>query len=104
MTREQAREAAKVMLHYADGGEVEFALKGMYLWQPAKTPTFNWEETKFRIKRTLPEVGKWYEIPKGGKLKCIEHTGGKLFFIYEDHTFTILPDTQDFTHFKQVEP
>lgn len=51
MTREEAREAAKVMLAYADGKEIEYSNNGK--WYPSiGNPLFNWsgESNTYRIK------------------------------------------------------
>jgi hypothetical protein len=57
MNRDEAREAAEVMLHYANGGEVEAC--GRYDdwgWgSPRGNPSFNWDEENFRKKPPEPE-------------------------------------------------
>lgn len=50
MTREEARKAAEVMLAYANGEEVEtLSLNGKHVF--IKTPSFNWGEREYRVKR-----------------------------------------------------
>ena len=53
MTREQAREAAAVMLAWADGKEVEYALRGHSNWEPNESPCWSWAGCDYRIKPTL---------------------------------------------------
>lgn len=49
MTREEAREAAEVMLAYANGKEMEFRSVTLD-WHSITHPNFNWEHSKYRIK------------------------------------------------------
>ena len=54
MTREEAREAAQVMLAYADGKEVEILKGDKWLSYPnGQTPAFQWDLHNYRIKPEL---------------------------------------------------
>ena len=54
MTREEAREAAQVMLAYADGKEVEILKGDKWLSYPnGQTPAFQWDLHTYRIKPEL---------------------------------------------------
>lgn len=54
MTREDARKAAKVMLAYADGKEIECCQKGCNDdWRIIDTAHFNWDGIRYRIKPQL---------------------------------------------------
>ena len=71
MTREQAREAAAVMLAWADGKEVEYALRGHSNWEPNESPCWSWAGCDYRIKPTLRPwaadevpLGAWIRFKK----------------------------------------
>lgn len=52
MTRDEARKAAKVLLHYADGGEVESCFNyGKGLWTYTTEPLFYFETHNYRIRQ-----------------------------------------------------
>ena len=69
MTREQAREAAAVMLAWADGKKVEFKCISMD-WMRTDTPEWNWIAYNYRIKPTA-KLRPWTadEVPLGCILK-----------------------------------
>lgn len=53
MTREEARKAAKVMMAYAEGKEIEFSGRkpgGCQMWEETSDPTFNWYGFMYRTK------------------------------------------------------
>ena len=51
MTRDEARKAAEVMLHYANGGAVELATKGTNDWSYEPSPSFDsWASMDYRKK------------------------------------------------------
>ena len=72
MTREQAREAAAVMLAWADGKEVEYMSSNG--WMEATTPRWNWLSTPFRLKPT-PVLRPWTadEVPIGAIIRYKRH-------------------------------
>jgi len=53
MTKEQAREAAAVMLAWAEGKQVEYSLRGHDTWEPNEAPCWSWAGCDYRIKPTL---------------------------------------------------
>lgn len=53
MTKEQVREAAAVMLAWADGNQVEYSLRGHDTWEPNEAPCWSWAGCDYRIKPTL---------------------------------------------------
>lgn len=58
------------------------------------------EETK------KPEVGKWYEFPRGGKYKCIAFEFGYYYFsnlIDDEPDVVVYQDACDFSKFKEVQ-
>ena len=53
MTREEAKQAAEVMMAYADGKEIEFnnrSIENNHHWEEATYPVFDWYSSKYRIK------------------------------------------------------
>jgi len=70
MTREQAREAAAVMLAWADGKEVESRLHGKIEWLPNDSPTWDWAWNDYRIK-PAKTLRPWTadEVPLGAWMR-----------------------------------
>ena len=70
MTREQAREAAAVMLAWADGKEVEYSPQGHSIWKPNAAPCWSWSGCDYRIKPT-PILRPWTadEVPLGAWIR-----------------------------------
>jgi len=59
--RDKAKEMAEVMLHWANGGEVEYCWINDRNWVTCSTPTWNFGEYDYRIKdpyRELKEAAK----------------------------------------------
>lgn len=52
MTREEARNAAEVMLAYADGKEIESKAREckVYSWEDNSDPYFDWDCFEYRVK------------------------------------------------------
>lgn len=50
MTREEARQAAEVMMAYADGREIEYYDNIHECWESDDYLCFNWYNTKYRVK------------------------------------------------------
>ena len=48
MTREETRDAVKVMEAYANGKKIQY--KGISEWLDASFPLFNWAKYKYRVK------------------------------------------------------
>ena len=70
MTRKQAREAATVMLAWADGKEVESQLHGKIEWLPTDSPQWDWAWNNYRIKPTA-KLRPWTadEVPLGAWMR-----------------------------------
>lgn len=74
MTREQAREAAAVMLAFADGKEVQVRVRGGTApWTHHSNlldGTWDWDAFEFRIKPTA-KLRPWtaYEVPLGAWMR-----------------------------------
>ena len=102
MTREQAREAAAVMLAWADGKEVEIRLQGIREWEPTDSPRWNWDNFDYRIKPTSTlrpwtadevPLGAWLRSKRcGWKAVIIEITSDQnigIFGSYFSHQFVL---------------
>lgn len=53
MNREQAKQAAEIMLAYANGEKIEYKVAGHAAWDDTPSlsgPAFNWCNTEYRIK------------------------------------------------------
>ena len=50
MNREETREAARVMLAYADGQDVQFYCDMEHEWHDTDDPTWRWDKTRYRVK------------------------------------------------------
>jgi hypothetical protein len=71
MTREQTKEAASVMLAWADGKEIEYkemALTGG--WTTTENPQWRWKDFSYRIKPTIT-LRSWTadEVPLGAWMR-----------------------------------
>ena len=62
MNREETRRAAEVMLHFADGGEVEIRIPGSegYMGEWSKSPTPTWQWGEFDYRKAPPKPVKKY--------------------------------------------
>lgn len=73
MTKEQAREAAAVMLGWADGKEVQWRGSGTIEWNDflnREGPVWIWDKYEYRIKPT-PVLRPWTadEVPLGAWMR-----------------------------------
>jgi len=50
MTRDEAREAVKVLQHYADGGDVQARYGNTAWFNTQSAPNFNFDSLQYRIK------------------------------------------------------
>ena len=91
MTREEARQAAEVMMAYAEGKEIELNGRsscGCQMWEETSDPTFNWYDFMYRTKtkpkyrpfKTKEECWNemmkhqpwgWLKSKKNGRFRCI---------------------------------
>lgn len=56
--QEITRERAEVMLHFANGGEVEYCVIGDTDWYPIITTSWNWNDNDYRIAKPKPKKVK----------------------------------------------
>ena len=87
MTREQAREAAAVMLAWADGKEVEYRYKkgdGLKYNQSVE-PLFNWEYYDYRLKpATVLRPWTADEVPLGAWMRNKINTNSRSLIVSAD--------------------
>ena len=90
MTREQAREAAQVMLGWADGKEVQHKPKPESIWwdyMERSEPSWDWRDFHFRLKPT-PVLRPWTadEVPLGAwmRSKCAHEHRWLIVDVYHD--------------------
>ena len=110
MTREEAREAAEVMLAYADGKNLQFSPQEKENWQPCQNPMFNFFEYAYRVR---PEIKYrpfknaeecWQEMQKHQPfgwitLQCGQKSGSKASIIkLTDNCFYFVGDGSGICH------
>lgn len=66
MNREETRKAAEVMLHYANGGEVQWRKCRVDEWESVVSPFWNWDSLKYRIKPQPVEIETWAVVDASG--------------------------------------
>ena len=82
MTREQTKEAIRIMQAYVDGKEVDVQrLLDGSVWMPAGAPCWDWLNGNYRIKPTA-KFRSWTadEVPQGAwmRVKDSPHTGRRI--------------------------
>ncbi len=77
MNREEAREAAKVMLAYADGAEVQ--VLGNDDWCDVPEANFDWHHRAYRVKPRKPSINWDHVGPKFNWLAINDEGDGVLF-------------------------
>ena len=85
MTREQTKEAIRVMQAFVDGKEVQSVSRTGTFWTSNKSPSWNWADEDFQIKPTKT-LRPWTadEVPLGAWLR---HSGQGRKAIIIDVTF-----------------
>ena len=70
MTRDETRNAIRVMQAYVDGKEVECWHRGLEGWDTTNNPSWNWMDCIFRIKLTAT-LRPWTadEVPLGAWIR-----------------------------------
>lgn len=95
MDREETREAAKVMQHFADGGEVEAMARGGTRWNDHSEPAWAWASCDYRIKpqpRYEPLDAEGMRALPGEVLEHKEHKVCFLVTAYSPNTNQVLID------------
>ncbi len=80
MNREEAREAAKVMLAYADGAEIEWKDGDRWGYCVGCELSFDWYGKDYRVKPRKPSID-WDHVTPVFKWIAVDRIGAALIFI-----------------------
>ena len=90
MTREEARQAAEVMMAYAEGKEIELNGRsscGCQMWEETSDPTFNWYDFMYRTK-TKPKYRPfktqeecWNEMLKHHPFGLVKEISSEMLYL-----------------------
>ena len=90
MTREEARQAAEVMMAYAEGKEIELNGRsscGCKMWEETSDPTFNWYDFMYRTK-TKPKYRPfktraecWEEMMKHQPFGWVKEISSEMLYL-----------------------
>lgn len=90
MTREEARQAAEVMMAYAEGKEIELNGRsscGCQMWEETSDPTFNWYDFMYRTK-TKPKYRQfktqeecWNEMMKHHPFGWVKEISSEMLYL-----------------------
>ena len=90
MTREEARQAAEVMMAYAEGKEIELNGRsscGCKMWEETSDPTFNWYDFMYRTK-TKPKYRPfksqeecWNEMQKHKPFGWVKEISSEMLYL-----------------------
>ena len=108
MNRSEAREAAEVMLAYADGKEIEFTGLDEEVWADVDSPAFNWYNnfSRYRIKpepkyRPFKDAEEcWQEMQKHtpfGWIQDKDNSSFKQYILSVDREGVMISDYDDGT-------
>lgn len=110
MTREEARKAARVVLAYANGKNIQIAHWGTEDWKPCVNPTFQFGNYRYRAKpepkyRPFKNADEcWQEMQKHQPfgwitLQCGQKSGSKASIIkLTDNCFYFVGDGSGICH------
>lgn len=108
MTREEARQAAEVMMAYAEGKEIELNGRsscGCQMWEETSDPTFNWYDFMYRTKtkqkyrpfKTREEC--WKEMMKHQPFGWVKEISSEMIYLINgisDMSIVIMEDINSF--------
>ena len=108
MTREEARQAAEVMMAYAEGKEIELNGRsscGCQMWKETSDPTFNWYDFMYRTK-TKPKYRPfntkeecWNEMQKHQPFGWVNEISSEMLYLINgisDMSIVIMEDIRTF--------
>ena len=108
MTREEARQAAEVMMAYAEGKEIELNGRsscGCQMWEETSDPTFNWYDFMYRTK-TKPKYRHfktreecWEEMMKHQPFGWVKEISSEMLYLINgisDMSIVIMEDINSF--------
>ena len=111
MTREEARQAAEVMMAYAEGKEIELNGRsscGCQMWEETSDPTFNWYDFMYRTKtkskyrpfNTLEEC--WNEMMKHQPFGWVKEISSEMLYLINGISDMSIVIMEDISSFKEA--
>lgn len=111
MTREEARQAAEVMMAYAEGKEIELNGRsscGCQMWEETSDPTFNWYDFMYRTKtkpKYRPFKSKeecWNEILKHQPFGWVKEISSEMLYLINGISDMSIVIMEDISSFKEA--
>ena len=111
MTREEARQAAEVMMAYAEGKEIELNGRsscGCQMWEETSDPTFNWYDFMYRTK-TKPKYRPFKtreecleEMMKHQPFGWVKEISGEMLYLINGISDMSIVIMEDISSFKEA--
>ena len=111
MTREEARQAAEVMMAYAEGKEIELNGRsscGCQMWEETSDPTFNWYDFMYRTK-TKPKYRPfktraecWEEMQKHKPFGWVKEISSEMLYLINGISDMSIVIMEDISSFKEA--
>lgn len=111
MTREEARQAAEVMMAYAEGKEIELNGRsscGCQMWKETSDPTFNWYDFMYRTK-TKPKYRAfktreecWNEMMKHHPFGWVKEISSEMLYLINGISDMSIVIMEDISSFKEA--
>ena len=111
MTREEARQAAEVMMAYAEGKEIELNGRsscGCQMWEETSDPTFNWYDFMYRTKtkpKYRPFKSKeecWQEMLKHQPFGWVKEISSEMLYLINGISDMSIVIMEDISSFKEA--
>ena len=111
MTREEARQAAEVMMAYAEGKEIELNGRsscGCQMWKETSDPTFNWYDFMYRTKtkpKYRPFKSKeecWNEMMKHQPFGWVKEISSEMLYLINGISDMSIVIMEDISSFKEA--
>ena len=111
MTREEARQAAEVMMAYAECKEIELNGRsscGCQMWEETSDPTFNWYDFMYRTKtkskyrpfKTKEEC--WNEMLKHQPFGWVKEISSEMLYLINGISDMSIVIMEDISSFKEA--
>lgn len=111
MTREEARQAAEVMMAYAEGKDIELNGRsscGCQMWEETSDPTFNWYDFMYRTK-TKPKYRPfktqeecWNEMLKHQPFGWVKEISSEMLYLINGISDMSIVIMEDISSFKEA--
>ena len=111
MTREEARQAAEVMMAYAEGKEIELNGRsscGCQMWEETSDPTFNWYDFMYRTKtkpKYRPFKSKeecWNEMMNHQPFGWVKEISSEMLYLINGISDMSIVIMEDISSFKEA--